>query len=193
MYAIGVKLGMLPFFTGFSTALTNERALGSEYWAAKEIFELREQLYETTTSDGFRLIEKFLSNLLAKSDHHDHQKILWLSQSLSKFSVETISTQLNKSRKQLRKEATYYFGDSIKRIQGILRFNDTLAAIAHHSDETLSSVHHYYDQAHFIKDFKVRSGITPSQYRHICSLVPEIKHTPNFIPLKKETFLQFIR
>ena len=57
---------------------------------------------------------------------------------------------------------------------------------------TLSAIHPYFDQSHFIHDFKARTGITPLQYRRLCQHFPFIRHTPNFIALPQETFLQFI-
>ena len=58
MYAVGLKLGMVPYFANLPAIETNNLALEAENWASYEVFELQEQLVacESVTS-GFLLIE----------------------------------------------------------------------------------------------------------------------------------------
>jgi hypothetical protein len=44
MYAIGVKLGMLPFFANVSAIETSNLALGAEHWTTPGIFSLQQRL-----------------------------------------------------------------------------------------------------------------------------------------------------
>jgi len=193
MYVIGVKPGMLPYLADLPAIETNEMAVGAENWGSKEIYHLREQLQEcANTRLGLLLIEQYLEKWLLKKDFLYLDKIKWLGKTLHTHTVGELCQSLGMTRKRLRSEAQHYFGDSIKNIQGIARFNDTLHDIAHKAHQSLSSVHHYYDQSHFINDFKARCGITPLQYKKLCRLYPDIKYTPNFISLQRETFLQFI-
>ena len=193
MYAIGLKLGMLPWFANLPTSETNDQAVGAANWTSREIYNLREQLLGCdTVQNGFLLIEKYLLDIVRHRDLSNLEKIKWLSQSIYTNSVNDICRTLGVTRKKLSKEALHYFGSPVKSIQGVIRFNQTLARIANSSNSSLSSLHEYYDQSHFINDFKARTGITPLQYKRLCQQFPAIKYTPNFIPLKKETFLQFI-
>lgn len=193
MYAIGIKLGMLPFFADLPASETNEQAVGAQNWTSRDIFFLREQLLGCTDIySGFLLIEKYLLNIVRHRDLTPLKKIQWLGKAIYTSPVNQICNTLGYTRKRLSKEATHFFGSPVKTVQGIIRFNQTLSAIAHHSSNSLSSLHDYYDQSHFINDFKARTGITPLQYKRLCQQFPVIKYTPNFIPLKKETFLQFI-
>jgi AraC-like DNA-binding protein len=138
------------------------------------------------------LIEKYFISLVIKQDLTHLSKTKWLAETMQTTSVQEICRMLGVTRKKLRADTQHYFGDSVKNIQGILRFNNTLTAIANNNHQSLTAVHDYYDQAHFINDFKARSGITPLQYKKLCQQFPEIKYTPNFIPLQRETFLQFV-
>ena len=198
MYAIALKLGTLPFFASLPAIETNNRALGAEHWTSPEIFSLQQQLLAcTSVHEGFLLIERYLLGLLAENrDFSSLDKIKWLGRAIYIHPVEEICRILGITRKRLRTEAQHYFGGSVKNIQGIIRLNRTLRAIAtatiENSDRTLSSLHEYFDQAHFIHDFKSRTGITPLQYRRLCQQYPFIARTPNFIALPRETFLQFI-
>lgn len=203
MYAIGLKLGMVPYFANLPAIEANNLTLGAENWASSEIFELQEQLLECeSVSSGFLLIENYLLNLLRGRDFSDLERVQWLGRALYTQTVGDICRSLGMTRKRLRSEAQHYFGGSVKNIQGIIRLNRTLTTIAaattgigraaNEGNGSLSSLHEYFDQAHFIHDFKARTGITPLQYRRLCRQFPFIAHTPNFIALPRETFLQFI-
>jgi len=193
MYAIGLKPGMLPYLASLPAIATNDLAVGAEHWTSKEIFNLRERLFECTDiHSGFLLIEEYLTGLLVKKDFHQLEKVQWLGRAIRTGTVEEICRTMGITRKKLRSEMQHYFGGAAKNIQGIIRFNNTLSAIANNRFQSLSTLHIYYDQAHFINDFKARAGITPLQYQRLCRQYPAIVHTPNFIPLERETFLQFI-
>jgi AraC-like DNA-binding protein len=193
MYVIGMRSGMLPYLADLPALETNDLAVGAEHWTSKEIFNLREQLLASTDIHaGFVLIEKYLTELLLQKDLSNLNKIQWLDKAMNTSTVGEICQSLGVSRKKLRSETQHYFGGSVKNIQGIIRFNETLASIAANDHHSLSSLHDYYDQSHFINDFKARCGITPLQYKKLCQQYPDIKYTPNFIPVQRETFLQFI-
>lgn len=193
MYAIGLKAGRLPWLANLPAIETNGRTVGADNWGLKEIYGLREQLFACSdVGDGFLLIEKYLAGLLVKKDLSRLDRIKWLDIAINTRPVQEICRSLGVTRKQLRSEAQYYFGGSVKNLQGIIRFNNTLTAIAHNTGSTLSALHDYYDQPHFINDFRARTGITPLQYKRLCLEYPGIKHTPNFLSMPRETFLQFI-
>jgi AraC-like DNA-binding protein len=196
MYAIIVKLGMLPFFAGLPAYASNEQTIGAEHWGSTTsvaILDLQDQLLACQTIEGgFLLIAGYLESHLSRQDRTPLNKIKWLSKAIHTMHVNEICRTLGVTRKKLRETAQYHFGGSVKNIQGIIRLNNSLSAIAHHPDQSLSSLHDYYDQPHFINDFKARTGITPLQYKKFCRQFPAIKHTPNFLAMSRETFLQFI-
>lgn len=201
MYAISLKLGMVPFFADLPAIETNNLTVGAENWTSREIFGLRERLLECgSIASGFLLIENYLLRLLAGRSLSDLERVKWLGKAMYTQTVDELCRALGMTRKRLRSEAQHYFGGSVKNIQGIIRLNRTLAAIATATKAgadpakggSLSSLHEYFDQAHFIHDFKARTGITPLQYRRLCRQFPFIARTPNFIALPRETFLQFI-
>ncbi|HEY6900577.1 MAG TPA: hypothetical protein VI233_08040 [Puia sp.] len=215
MYAIGLKLGMIPYFANLPALETNNITLGAEHWTSHDVFFLREQLMEcTSVAEGFRRIEKYLLHQLKGRDFTELERVKWLGRAMYTQTVEEIGRHLGMTRKRLSSEARHYFGGPIKNIQGIIRLNKTLSAIAtsvtgqpaqtqpiaqtqptaqpHSTAHTLSSLHEYFDQSHFIHDFKARTGITPLQYKRLVQQFPFIAWTPNFIALPRETFLQFI-
>jgi AraC-like DNA-binding protein len=193
MYTIGLKLGMVPFFADLPALETSNQALAAENWAPRDIFTLRDRLLACPDlSSGFLLIEQYLEGLLKHKDLSSLHRVTWMAKAMHTQSVEEICHSLGMTRKRLRTESHQYFGGAVKNIQGIIRLNKTLETIATTSEGTLSSLHEYFDQSHFIRDFKARTGITPLQYRRLCRQFPFIAWTPNFLALTSETFLQCI-
>jgi len=87
---------------------------------------------------------------------------------------ETLSQQAqryNKSDRWLQKRYAEVYGMSFKQIQSNLKFHSThlelWQAMARRQPLSLTDLAHrsgYFDQAHFIKDFKRYTGMTPGQY-----------------------------
>ena len=72
------------------------------------------------------------------------------------------------SSRQLHRHYRNRFGISPKTYCSIQRFIRAKGLLAHDEDLDLADIAlqcHYYDQAHFIKEFKRFSGITPAAYR----------------------------
>lgn len=192
MYVVGIQGGMLPYLTNLSADTTNNQATSAAVWGDPEIFTLHEELMTSDVQHGFERIDFYFSRRLAKTNLQDIDRLRWLNEAIHTDTIESICQSLGITRKKLREDTLYHYGASAKNLQGMIRFNKTLASIAHHSDKSLSEIDAFYDQAHFSKDFKNRTGMTPLQYKRLCQQYNFIKHTPNFIALKKETFLQFI-
>lgn len=191
MYAITIKLGMLGFFMDLPASETHDDTVDAINWSSRDIFFLRERLLSCSSiKGGFLLIEQYLHNLIRTRDLSHLEKIKWMNKAIYNKSVNDICHSLGITRKRLRSESHLYFGSSVKNIQGLIRFNQTLATIAKNCNKPLSSLHDFYDQSHFINDFKARTGITPIQYKRLCQEFPHIKYTPNFLAMNRETYLQ---
>ena len=190
MYAITIKLGMLGFLMDLPASETHDDTVDAINWSSRDIFFLREQLFACSSiREGLLLIEQYLFNLIKKRDFSHFERIKWMNKAIYTKSVNEICHSLGITRKRLRAESHLYFGSSVKNIQGLIRFNQTLATIARNCNKSLSSLHDFYDQSHFINDFKARTGITPIQYKRLCQEFPHIKYTPNFLALKRDTYL----
>lgn len=90
-----------------------------------------------------------------------------------------------------------YFGLSPKTFQEIIRFQNAIQLINHHQEEQLANIAletGYFDQAHFIREFKKYLTITPAEYR---TLVREngylqrlnINSSQNMKPFRMHRFL----
>lgn len=90
----------------------------------------------------------------------------------SQTSLKALSAELGYSNRWIQKRHLEVFGVSFKKAQGMMRFFQTLHCIALHVTQgktplNLTGVAYengYFDQAHFIKEFKRYAGMTPSAY-----------------------------
>ena len=87
---------------------------------------------------------------------------------LKNFGVVNIKTDLNTgiSQRQLQRLFKYYIGDSPKTFCKVVQFQNILRAKPSNQSLKANKLFYdigYYDQAHFIKDFKNFYGITPTK------------------------------
>ena len=87
---------------------------------------------------------------------------------LKNFGVVDVEKDLNTgiSSRQLRRLFTFYIGDTAKTFSKVVRFQNILRAkpsLQSLKQNKLFFDTGYYDQAHFIKDFKNFYGVTPNR------------------------------
>jgi AraC-like DNA-binding protein len=87
-------------------------------------------------------------------------------------SLDALSRETGYSERWLQKKYREYFGLSFKQLQNNKRFLRALDALKRsvgQPEQRLTELaldHGYFDQAHFIKEFRRFTGMTPSQYRN---------------------------
>ena len=87
---------------------------------------------------------------------------------LQEFGVLNIEQDLNTgiSQRQLRRLFEFYIGDTAKTFAKVVRFQNILRAKPSSQSLRQNKLFFdvgYYDQAHFIKEFKNFYGVTPSK------------------------------
>ena len=81
--------------------------------------------------------------------------------------VERIAGQLNVNRRQLERKFSTTVGLSPKQLSKIIRLQATLKKLNQDPETNLTDLAYqygYFDQSHFIKDFKEFTGISPKQF-----------------------------
>ena len=86
-------------------------------------------------------------------------------QARGNLSIEQLAADIGLSTRYIRKKFVETLGLSPKQFSRITRFQHTLSSVMNQSAPagSIASEHGYYDQAHFIKDFKQFSLFTPMQ------------------------------
>lgn len=94
-----------------------------------------------------------------------------------------LAEHLATSRRHLNRKMSCELGFSAKEFLQTNRFCHLLQYLDRHSQLALTSIclhFNYFDQAHFIRDFKKRMGCTPRQYRSIFDHLAELKDLETF-------------
>ena len=99
--------------------------------------------------------------------------------------ISEICRQLNISRKHLNNLSKEYAGVSPKTLSSLKRLQNTLKMISSSSSKKLTNVAYqseYFDQAHFINDFKKFTDLKPTEYPKLVDTKQSLKIVPHFIP-----------
>lgn len=125
-----------------------------------------------TTNDAPHLVKKlneyFLDIIQTKEFETDPRLYDAISTILKKQGVLNIASDLNTgiSHRQLRRMFNYYIGDTPKTFSKVVKFQNILRAKPSSQSLKRNKLFYglgYYDQAHFIKDFKNFYGVCPSK------------------------------
>ncbi|AYL98126.1 helix-turn-helix transcriptional regulator [Mucilaginibacter celer] len=139
----------------------------------KPIKTLHQQLLETKeTAARIKLIENFLLKMLARNERKIFKidkvgdMLSTIKTSTAENSLSLVASQHNVTPRYLHKLVNQYTGLSPTAYHKINRFQHSLKLISKGS-QSLTAIAYssgYFDQSHFIRDFKSFTGITPSAY-----------------------------
>ncbi len=171
MYGIRFKPGgAYPFFERPMSEFRNQIVEMDSVWG-QLITEIRERLFEANTlQQRFTILETLLReklrpNLcgLAAVQHAIDE----ISRGSSSCTIKTLSEQMGLSQKHLINQFHKMVGISPKQFARIAKFNQVLQLIDGTKPVNWAKIAqqcHYYDQAHFNRDFKAFCGFSPSTY-----------------------------
>ncbi len=96
--------------------------------------------------------------------HYAHQ-----SKSASIELSDKVCSQFGLSSRHLRRLSQCYLGLSPRNFTRVLRFQKTLH-LMQNPQSTPAWASYYYDQSHFIREFKALAGNTPSKFTNMSAL-----------------------
>jgi AraC-like DNA-binding protein len=134
--------------------------------------KLEEQILSAkNTQERITVIETFLLNKLQEEETVENLVKNTIDALMSSNGSTTILhlMQGNKSkRRQLERNFKKQIGISPKQLGRILRLQTALNMLLnqHESKTAIAYESQYFDQAHFIKDFKAFIGTTPKEFAH---------------------------
>lgn len=122
------------------------------------------------TAERIQIIEAFLFKELADKKTVDtivKATIETIFSANGQFSVNQFSKENNVNRRQLARKFSSTIGLSPKQLAKTIRIQNTLKALLNEELTTLTNLayeNEYFDQAHFIKEFKEFTGLTPKEF-----------------------------
>ena len=179
--------GALPFLHQ-PVAGYNNQVVAAEEIFGEAIFELRDQLLAGTDYEAKRNVgEQWLLDRI-NAEFQPPEYILATTQAIRQNpglefnSVARLIEESGVSTNYFNQQFKKFVGLTPKQLQRIYRFNEILALVQKEDQVEWTQIAlgcGYYDQAHFIKEFKTFCGINPSQF------IANYKETDlvNFFPL----------
>lgn len=162
--------GFLPFATIPIKEMEN-KAVSLEKLFGTEGLNIEEAvLNANSTDERIGHIEAFLlRRLLAIKTTDDVIKstIETILTANGQLSVDELSKHIKIHRRQLERKFSTAIGLSPKQLSKIIRLQVSLKMLLNRQFTSLTALAYegeYYDQAHFIKDFKEFTGLTPKEF-----------------------------
>jgi methylphosphotriester-DNA--protein-cysteine methyltransferase len=127
-------------------------------------------IHAPDTASRINIIEEFLLDKLktqATIDTIVKSTIDILLSTKGSKSINTILKDNLSKRRQLERKFLKQVGMSPKQLSKVIRLQTALKLLLNQQSERLTDIAYeseYYDQAHFIKDFKDITGTTPNQF-----------------------------
>ena len=151
----------------------NDRVSDARDLMGKEVRELHSRLLETQPMNKrIELIENFLLARLTAVERKPAKItmigliIKEIQQDVLPGSIESIASRYDITPRYLQKLFLQYTGLTPKLYHKINRFQVSLKLVTRRQDSLTSIAYDcgYFDQSHFIREFKSFTGITPSAY-----------------------------
>jgi AraC-like DNA-binding protein len=123
-----------------------------------------------STEERILLIETFLLQRLKNKitiDNVVKSTVETILDTEGQFKVKDFSTKTKINRRQLSRKFSSAIGLSPKQLSKTIRIQATLKKLLTNEVSSLTDLayqNEYYDQAHFIKDFKEFTGLTPKEF-----------------------------
>ncbi len=125
-------------------------------------------LYAITDQQRIQIVERFLLAHFkyAEADKMIVEAVRVINQSKGNIRISELNERLFTSKSPLEKRFRRAVGTTPKKFASLVRFNAVLSSLK--VENSLSGVcygNNFFDQAHFIKDFKQFTGYTPESFR----------------------------
>ena len=164
--------GAWPFFGVPADALMDAHVPLDALWGAGAAAGLRERLVEAPTpTDRFRVLEEALLARLALAPAAGHLAVRFgvraLHSARGPVSIRALAERIGISQRRFGQLFRAEVGLAPKVFSRIRRFQDVLDVAGPAPEVDWSRVAldcGFYDQAHFINEFRAFSGLTPSAY-----------------------------
>lgn len=162
--------GFVPFSTLPISEMENRAVPLSELFGQAGIHLEQEVISAQTTEERIVLCEKFLISRLttpATIDRVVKSSVETILNLNGQLSVNELIQHVGISRRQLERRFSSVVGISPKQLARIIRLQATIKMLLNGQFTSLTAVAYegdFYDQAHFIKDFKAFTGMSPKKF-----------------------------
>lgn len=151
--------------------LANKETPIAALFGEKDANDLEQKIIAAAdVRDRIQIIEAFLLQRIREPmmiDHLVKSTVELLISSQGSVPINMILKENSAQRRQLERKFAKIVGISPKQLGKVMRFQAALRMLLNEKAESLTNIAYksqYYDQAHFIKDFREFTGINPKQF-----------------------------
>lgn len=153
-------------------AMANKETPLADLFGTAVAHDLQQQMIDAAThQERIGVIEKFLRSRLSTEGTIDQivkSTVDALLQTKGSVPIKTLLQEDQAKRRQLERKFIQQIGISPKQLGKVIRMQTALKRLlSKEADESLTDIAYesaYYDQAHFIKDFKEFIGTSPGEF-----------------------------
>jgi AraC-like DNA-binding protein len=163
------EIGFTHFSSNPANELFNLSLSLDDIFEKNRVNEVEEKLaIDSTDKQRIKIVEHFLLTQLKdiQGDKLIIEAVKLIYQSKGTIRVKELNEKLFISQSPFEKRFRKVVGTSPKKFTSIIRFNSVLDNL--NETKSLTEIcyeNNFFDQAHFIKDFKNFTGQTPEQYK----------------------------
>jgi AraC-like DNA-binding protein len=163
------EIGFTHFAAHPANELFNLSLSLEEIFDKSKVNEVEEKLANAANdSQRIKMVEQFLLSHLKdiQTDKVIVEAVKLIYQSNGTIRIKELNEKLFISQSPFEKRFRKVVGTTPKKFASIVRFNNVIDQMSH--SKTLSEIcyeNNFFDQAHFIKDFKHFTGETPENFK----------------------------
>lgn len=163
------EIGFTHFTSHPANELFNLSISLDNIFEASKVNEVKEKLaIASTDKQRIKVVEKFLLSQLKdiETDKLIVEAVKLIYQSKGTIRIKELNEKLYISQSPFEKRFRKVVGTTAKKFTSIVRFNSVLDTMT--KTKSLTEIcyeNNFFDQAHFIKDFKQFTGDTPDNFK----------------------------
>jgi len=163
------EIGFTHFSSNPANELFNLSLSLNDIFEKRKVSEVEEKLVlAATDKQRIKIVEQFLLSQLKdiQADKLIVEAVKLIYQSNGTIRIKELNERLLISQSPFEKRFRKVVGTTPKKFASIVRFNTVLDNLANSKSLTeICYENNFFDQAHFIKDFKQFTGATPENFK----------------------------
>ena len=163
--------GACHFFNFPLSEIENQNVDLSDIFST-DIRQIEEMLFlKDTIKNKVSVIEKYLLSRFSPIPSYDslliRKGVDFIKSCKAQTTASSLSDSLSITTKSLERKFSQYLGKTTKQFIKLIRFQEILQDFSVNKNISLTQLAYnngYFDQSHFIRDFKTYSGYTPKEF-----------------------------
>jgi AraC-like DNA-binding protein len=162
--------GFVPF-TEFPIHKMENKALPLIELFGEEVNVLENRVLKASSNEErVKIVEAFFTKLISDSrviDRITKSSVTLILELKGQLTIDELSDNLSVNKRKLERKFASVIGVSPKQLSKMVRIQSVLKSLLENNFSNLTDVayeNNFYDQAHFIKEFKEFTGVSPKDF-----------------------------